>query len=71
MSSNINIKFGKRIRELREKKGYTQKEVSELAGVGYKHYQDLEGEHPPFIRIDFIEKLAKAFKMTPSKLLDF
>ena len=71
MSVDINIKFGKRLRVLREKFGYTQKELSELAGVGYKHYQDLEGENPPSARLDCVAKLAKAFKMTPSKLLDF
>jgi transcriptional regulator with XRE-family HTH domain len=71
MNTTINIKFGKRLRELRDKYGYTQKELSELAGVGYKHYQDLESEDPPVAKLDCVEKLAKAFKMTPSKLLDF
>jgi transcriptional regulator with XRE-family HTH domain len=71
MNTTINLKFAKRLKELRGKNGYTQKELSDLAGIGYKHYQRYESENPPFAKLDFIEKLAKAFKTTPSKLLDF
>jgi len=72
MNVPINHKFAKRLRELREKFGYSQLEASNLAGISYKHYQDLESkENPPIAKLDCIEKLAKAFKMTPSKLLDF
>ena len=71
MQTAINLRFSKRLQELRKKHKYTQQELADLAGVGYKHYQRYEGENPPLAKLDFIEKIAKAFKMSPSKLLDF
>jgi transcriptional regulator with XRE-family HTH domain len=71
MNTPINLKMAKRLRELREKFGYTQKRLSELAGIEYKHIQLLESKDPPAAKLDTIEKLAKAFKISPSRLLDF
>ena len=71
MTPAIRLKLGKRIRKLREKKGYTQDKLAELTGIDYKYVQKIEGKNPPANRIDTIEKLAKAFKTTCSKLLDF
>lgn len=71
MSKDIRFKLGLRIRQLRKKYKYTQEKLSELAEVDYKHIQLLEGKRPPAIKIDTLEKLAKAFNMSVSKLLDF
>lgn len=71
MEGNVRLKFGKRLRELRKKHGWTQEEVAEKADIAYKHVQRLEGKHPSPVRIDTIEKLAGAFKISISKLLDF
>jgi len=71
MNTAINVKMAKRLRELREKFGYTQEKLAELSGIEYKHIQLLESKDPPAAKLDTIEKIAKAFKMTPSKLLDF
>ena len=71
MNTAINLKFAKRLRELREKCGYTQEKLAELSGVDYKHIQLLESKDPPAAKLDTIEKLAKAFKLDPSKLLKF
>ena len=65
------IKLGKRIRQLREKCGYTQDKLAELTGIDYKYIQRIEGKNPPAIRIDTIEKIAKALKVSCSKLLSF
>ncbi|OGW83327.1 MAG: hypothetical protein A3C47_00390 [Omnitrophica bacterium RIFCSPHIGHO2_02_FULL_51_18] len=70
-TSQINIKLAKRIKSLRTKKGLTQLELSELSGLDYKHVQNLESRMPDDICLSSIEKLARAFKITPSKLLDF
>lgn len=71
MDTAINLKFAKRLRELRQKHGYTQEKLAELAGVDYKHIQLLESKNPPAAKLDTVAKIAKAFKMEPSKLLKF
>ena len=71
MSKNIRLELGLKIRQLRKKYKYTQEKLSELAEVDYKHIQLLESRKPPAIKIDTLEKIAKAFNMSASKLLDF
>ena len=69
---NIRIKFAKRLRKLRQKKGWTQEELAEYADLAYRHVQRLESlKNPPPAKIDTIEKLAKAFKISSSRLLNF
>ena len=67
----VNIKLAHRIRELRKKNSLTQAKLSEIAEIDYKHIQLVESDKPSAAKIDTIEKLAKAFKISPSKLLDF
>ena len=67
----IRIKLGLKLRQLRKKYGYTQQKLSELADIDYKHIQLLESKRPCGAKIDTLEKLAKAFNMPISKLLDF
>lgn len=71
MITVMRLKLAKRLRQLRKKRGYTQEKLAELSGIDYKHVQLLESANPSAAKIDTIEKLAKAFKITPSKLLDF
>ena len=71
MNPSITLKVGKRIKELRLKLGMTQEELAETAGVDYKYLQKIEGKTPPNIKIETIEKLAKALKTSPDKLLKF
>lgn len=71
MSKDIRLKLGLRIKQLRKRYRYTQEKLSELAEVDYKHIQLLESRKPPAIKIDTLEKIAKAFNMSVSKLLDF
>jgi transcriptional regulator with XRE-family HTH domain len=71
MKIDIQLKLGKRIKELRTECGYTQEKLSELADIDYKYLQKIEGKNPPTLKIDTIEKLAKALKITPSKLIEF
>lgn len=71
MKYTIRTKLGKKIRELRVKYNYTQEELSEIADIDYKYIQKIEGKNPPAIRIDTIEKLAKALKVKPYNLLKF
>jgi len=72
MAKEIRIRLAKHLRRLRLKKGWTQEQVAEYADLAYRHVQRLENQkNPPPAKIDTIEKLAKAFKTSPSKLLDF
>ena len=64
-------KFSKRLRELREKDGLTQEKLAEIADISYKNIQYLESRNPTCPSLITIEKLARAFKISPSKLLNF
>lgn len=71
MSKEIRIKLGLRLRRLRKEYKYTQEKLSELSEIDYKHIQLLESKNPPAARLDTLEKLAKAFNISLSKLLNF
>lgn len=71
MGVEIRLRLGQRLRQLRKRYGYSQQRLAELADIDYKHIQRLEGKDPSGVRIDTLEKLAKAFGISLSKLLDF
>lgn len=71
MGESIRVRFGNRLRDLRKRKGWTQEELAGRADIAYKHVQRLEGSHPSPVKIDTLEKLAKAFGLSCSKLLNF
>lgn len=71
METSIRIRVGRKIREFRERRGYTQAKFAELADIDYKYLQRIEGKNPPALKIDTIGKIAKALKTTPANLLDF
>jgi len=71
MEYAIRRNLGKKIKELRQKYNYTQEKLSEAANIDYKYIQRIEGKKPPAVRIDTIEKLAKALKVKPCDLLKF
>ena len=68
---NVNIRFGRRLKALRKKKKTTQEELAYLADLEYKYIQRLEGKKPSSPTLNTLEKLAKAFGISPSKLLKF
>lgn len=68
----IRLQLARKLRDLRKKSRLTQEEAAGLAGMDARHYQKFESfKKPQSPRLETIEKLAKAFKTTPSKLLDF
>lgn len=71
MKTNICKKTGKRIADERKTSGLTQEKLAELADIDYKYLQKIEGASPPALRIDTLERIAKALKIKPYKLLDF
>ena len=62
-------KFAARLRELRKKKKWTQKELADRAKINVRHIQRLEGLKPSAVELDSIIKIARAFKITSSNLL--
>jgi len=71
MKTSIRRDLGKKIKETRRRLGYTQERFSGLVNIDYKYIQRIEGKNPPDIRVETIQRIAKALKTTPSKLLDF
>jgi len=72
MSNDHEIvkRFSKRLRELRIKEGLTQEKLAEIADISYKNIQYLESKNPTCPSLITLNKLAKAFKISPAKLLD-
>ncbi len=71
---DIRIKFGKRLRQLRAKHEYTQSELAHKARISLPYVQMLEAIKPKKrknVTIVTVEKLAHAFDMSPSEMLDF
>jgi len=70
MKTSIRLVIGAKIKNLRTKMGLTQDQLAELADIDYKYLQKIEGKNPPNLKVETIEKLAKALKTSPSKLLE-
>ena len=71
MRENIKARLSDRIRQLRQKHGYSQQKLAELAEIEYKHIQRLESQKPCDVKLSTLEKLAKALKVSLPKLLSF
>jgi transcriptional regulator with XRE-family HTH domain len=68
MSSDICVRFGERLRRLREKKGFSQLQFSERCGIENSHLSRLEsGKREPGLYM--IELLAKGLGMKVSELM--
>lgn len=59
---NLKQDFGKRIKELRIKKGITQYQLAELVSIDPKHISHIETGRS-FPKADLIEKFAKALEI--------
>jgi len=63
-----SIRFGKRVRELREAKGWTLEKLGEAAGMNELQIGHIErGASDP--KLSTIIKLAHALKTTPAELI--
>jgi transcriptional regulator with XRE-family HTH domain len=68
MGKEILIKFGRRIRQERLKFGMSQEKIAELADL-HRNYIGLIERAEKNVTLLSVEKIAKALKTTPSKLL--
>lgn len=57
------------LRRFRLQRELTQTAVAAAAGVEYKHYQKIEGAAWPGVRLDTVERLAKALNVSIAELL--
>ena len=66
----IKSKLGKRIKELRKQKGYSQEKLAEKLNIAQNTLSKIElGEN--FLTAETLEKLIFALEVTPSELFDF
>ena len=65
-------KMGRRIKELRARRGLTQEEMEEF-GIPYKYYQRIEspGSHPANLTLKTLLKIAAALEVEVSELFEF
>jgi transcriptional regulator with XRE-family HTH domain len=70
MTQEIRHQISQKIKKLRQDSKLTQAKLSELSRVKYKYLQQIEGKNPPNLRADTLARIAKALKVSPSKLLD-
>ena len=59
----------KRLKVLRTKHGLTQEQFSELSGIAYKYYQQLEGGRKRDFRLSTLERIARAYGIEVYQLL--
>ena len=68
MTTRVRKSFGKRVRELRKQKGYSQEQLADKAGLHRTYIGSIErGEQN--VSIDNIDKIAKALKTSVALLL--
>lgn len=68
----LAARIGKRIKELRKRRGLTQEDMEEF-GIPYKYFQRIEspGSHPANLTLKTMLKIAKALKVEVSDLVHF
>ncbi|HOW59805.1 MAG TPA: helix-turn-helix transcriptional regulator [Candidatus Omnitrophota bacterium] len=69
MQREIRQRIGSEIKKLRQRKGLTQAQLSEISHIKYKYIQTIEGKNPPNIRIDTLERISKSLGTPSWKIL--
>lgn len=69
-NTDIKILLGKRIKELRTKRGLTQEKLSEIVGVGQRNLSKIECGKT-FLTSDTLSKLLIALEVEAKELFDF
>jgi transcriptional regulator with XRE-family HTH domain len=70
VKSLILVKFGQRVREERTKRGFSQEELADIAGV-HRTYIGMIERAEKNITLENIEKIADALGLKPDELLRF
>lgn len=72
MENNIDIKklLGRRIKELRTRKGMTQEKLAEMIGVGERNLSKIECGNN-FVTSETLSNILSALDVEPSELFNF
>ena len=68
MAISFPVRLGRRLSDLREKRGLSQTQLADMAGIGRAHLSQIENGAVA-ARIDTLYALAEALEMTLSELL--
>jgi transcriptional regulator with XRE-family HTH domain len=71
MSKEACLRLGKRIRELRKKKGLSQEKLAVKAGITLRHFARLESSSPPAVAFDTLDAIARALDVPLPSLVTF
>lgn len=66
---DIKVNFGKRVKQLRLSKGYSQEKLAEISDLDRTYIPGIESGKRN-VSLVVIEKIAKAFKIPLSELLN-
>ena len=67
--SILRKKFTKNLKAARRRRNISQEVLAEKLGINVRYVQQLEGKNTPNIKLDTLEKLAKALSLKPFELL--
>lgn len=67
--TNIKLKFGQKVKELRIENGYSQEKFAEIADLDRTYIPSIESGKRN-VSIQVIEKIAKAFNVSISDLFN-
>ncbi len=65
---SIKSLFGKRVKELRKQRSYTQEQLAELIGIDTRNLIKIENGQT-FPRVSTLDKLIEVFDVTPDEIL--
>tara|TARA_R110000868_G_scaffold161699_1_gene392465 strand:+ start:4431 stop:4643 length:213 start_codon:yes stop_codon:yes gene_type:complete len=65
---DIKVNFGKRVKQLRLSKGYSQEKLAEISDLDRTYIPGIEAGKRN-VSLMVVEKIAKAFNLTISELL--
>ena len=66
--SQIKELLGKRIREIRLSKNYTQEKLAELSGISRATLSKIENDDAAYVNTRTIAKLSEVFEVKPSEI---
>lgn len=68
MPTDIRVRLGNRVRNLRRQRGWTQVEMAEMLGVDRSYLSEIEnGKKDPSLRV--LKTIAEGFKLSLPQLL--
>lgn len=67
MTEDIRVRFGQRLRSLRQRRGWTQVELAERVGLDRSYFADIERGHRNVSLVN-VELIAIGFGLTLARL---